>query len=309
MAKVCHSSRPIVISKVLVLEQVKTDWEKTEMPTIRRILLLGSAGYLGRALLAPLQHAGQVVPTHRTRPQFALSRRYDFWTDAIGALLEPQRITLVVMAASLAYPTTDAARDESAFAHQAEQFVRACQRCRVILLSSDGIFDGRTGHYTECDLPVPITPYGRNLLSLEQAVQTLCPDYCIVRPSYLYGYSLGQLDHRLSQARARLLAGEALQYFSNMIKSPMEVNQVAEAITMLACSAHVGIVHVAGPAMSVYDFYREGMHSLGISCERLSAVLMPPDLLQPRDTSLDTSLMQQLLSIEPLLMSTALRQG
>jgi dTDP-4-dehydrorhamnose reductase len=279
------------------------------MPSNRRILLLGSAGYLGRALLAPLQHAGQVVPTHHTQPQFALSQRYDFWTDAIEALLERHQITLVVMAASLAYPTPAAARDESTFAYQAQQFISACQHCRVVLLSSDGIFDGHTGHYTERDLPSPITPYGRNLLCLEQAVQRLCSDYCIVRPSYLYGYSLGQLDRRLSQARDCLLAGESLQYFSDMIKSPMEVNQVAAAVTMLARSVYVGIVHVAGPAMSVYDFYREGMRSLGIPSERLSAVPMPPDLLQPRDTSLDTSLMHHLLSIEPLLISTALRPG
>ncbi len=292
-----------------MLEQEKTGWENTEMPANRRILLLGSAGYLGRALLAPLQHAGQVVPTHRTQPQFARSQRYDFWTDAIEALLESNQITLVVMVANLAYPTSDAAIDERAFAHQAQQFVRACQHCRVVLLSSDGIFDGRTGHYTEGDRPSPITAYGRNLLSLEQAVQALCSDYCIVRPSYLYGYSLGQLDRRLSQARDRLLAGEALQYFSDMIKSPMDVNQVAAAVTMLACSAYVGIVHVAGPAMSVYDFYHEGMVSLGIPCERLSAVPMPPGLLQPRDTSLDTSLMHSLLSMDPLPISTALRPG
>lgn len=279
------------------------------MPSNRRIRLLGSADYLGRALLAPLQHAGQVVPTHRTQPQFALSQRYDFWTDAFEALLERHQITLVGMVASLAYPRTAAARDESTFAYQAQQFISAGQHCRVVLLSSDGIFDGRTGHYTERDLPSPITPYGRNLLSLEQAVQRLCTDYCIVRPSYGYGYSLGQFDRRLSQARDRLLAGEARQYFSDMIESPMEVNQDAAAVTVFACSVYGGIVHVVGPAMSVYDFYREGMRSLGMPSEGLSAVPMPSDLLQPRDTSLDTSLMHHLLSIEPLPISTALRPG
>src|SRR5581483_10560775 len=109
----------------------------------------------------------------------------------------------------------------------------------------------------ENDIPTPSTLYGRNLFYLEEMVQNLCTDYCIIRPSYLYGYSLSQLDHRLSHVRARLLAGEQLTYFTDMIKSPMEVNQVAEAITLLAYSEYIGIVHVAGGAMSVYDFYRE----------------------------------------------------
>lgn len=276
------------------------------MPQQHRILLLGSTGYLGSALLAPLQQVGQVIPTHRTAPRFVGSQRFDFWTDAIGALLESQQINLVVIAANMAYPAADSSRDAATFTYRAKQLIGACQRCRVIFISSDGIFDGRTGHYAESDQPHPITLYGRNLLCLEETVQTLCSDCCIVRPSYLYGYSRGQLDRRLARVRARLLAGESLQYFSDMIKSPMEVNQVARAIALLARSEYVGIVHVAGPAMSVYDFYREAMRGLGISCERLSPMPMPLDVLQPRDTSLDTGLMNQLLGMEPLPVSVAL---
>jgi dTDP-4-dehydrorhamnose reductase len=137
-------------------------------------------------------------------------------------------------------------------------------------------------------------------------VQNFCLDYCIIRPSYLYGYSLSQLDPRLSSLRTRLLAGEYLTYFTDMRKSPIEVNQVAQVITLLARSTYVGIVHVGGEAMSVYDFYREAMSSLSIPLEHFYPGQMPTTFPHPRDTSLDVTLMKKLTRIEPLSVRVAL---
>jgi dTDP-4-dehydrorhamnose reductase len=272
-----------------------------------RMLLIGSTGYLGRTLMVRLQQTGQVVPTHRTKAHFAGSQRYDFWTDDVHPLVEHHQIDTVIIAANMA--AADPAYEFTLFKQRAEQLIRGCQQCRVIYISSDGIFDGKKGHYTESDIPTPITQYGRNLQYLEEKVRHFCSDYCIIRPSYLYGYSHSQLDQRLSQARERLLAGEQLWYFTDMIKSPMEVNQVAEAITLLAGSKYVGIVHVAGEAMSIYDFYREAMNSLNIPSARLSPAQMPLDLQHPRDTSLDITLMKKLTKIEPLSVHMALAQA
>jgi dTDP-4-dehydrorhamnose reductase len=274
-----------------------------------RILLVGSTGYLGRTLMTSLQQIDHVVPTHRTRSQFASSYPYDFWTDSIHALVECHQVDTVIIAANMAYEAENSDCDFTLFQQRAERLIRECQQCRVVYISSDGIFDGKKGNYTESDIPSPITLYGRNLQYLEEQVQSHYANYCIIRPSYLYGYSHLQLDPRLAQVRTRLLAGEQLTFFTDMIKSPMEVNQVAQAITSLAYSEHVGIVHVAGEAMSVYDFYREAMNSLGIPTERLCPTQMPTDFLHPRDTSLNINLMKKLTKIEPLPISIALTQA
>lgn len=86
----------------------------------------------------------------------------------------------------------------------------------------------------------------------------------------------------------------------------MEVNQVAKVIALLTCSTYVGIVHVAGEAMSVYDFYRQAMSSLGIPLHHLYPAHIPTEFLHPRDTSLDITLMKQLTQIEPLPVRVAL---
>lgn len=271
----------------------------------RCILFLGSAGYLCGTIMAYLQARGHVVPSHRSQARFAGSQRYDFWTDDIHSLVE-QRIDTVVIAANMA--AAHSIYDHAFFKQRVELLVRGCRQCRVIYISSDGIFDGKQGHYTESDIPVPMTPYGRNLQYFEETVQRLCANYCIIRPSYLYGYSLAHLDPRLTRVREQLLAGEQLAFFDDMIKSPMDVNQVAEAIAFLTFSEHIGIVHVAGEALSVYDFYREAMSSLGVVSGRLSAIKMPLDFPHPRDTSLDISLMQRLTGIEPLPVCQVLQR-
>ncbi len=271
----------------------------------QRILLIGSTGYLGRTLTKRLQQRNQVVPTHRTEARFDSSQLYDFWTDDAYALIQHYQIDTVVIAANMAYNLVG---DFALFQQRVKQLIQGCQQCRIIYISSDGIFGGEKGDYTESDIPTPITPYGRNLRYFEETVQSLCSNYCIIRPSYLYGYSLSQLDPRLTAAQTQLLAGERLTYFTDMLKSPMEVNQVAEVITLLTCSQYVGIVHVAGEAMSIYDFYREAMNSLNIPTTHLYPAQMPVNFLHPRNTSLDISLMKRLTKIEPLPVYVALTQ-
>ncbi len=273
-----------------------------------RLLLVGSAGDLGRTLMTSLQQIGHVVPTYRTRTYFASSQQYDFWTGSIHSLVERHQIDTVIIAANMASEAANPPCDFTLFQQRAEQLIRECQQCRVIYISSDGIFDGKKGNYAESDIPSPITLYGRNLHYLEEQVQSFCRNYCIIRPSYLYGYSISQLDQRLSQARTRLLAGEPLVFFTDMIKSPMEVNQVAQTITLLTYSKYIGLVHVAGSAMSIYDFYREAMNSLGVPIECLCSAQMPTDFPHPRNTSLNINLMKKLTKIEPLPIHIALTQ-
>ncbi len=274
----------------------------------QRVLLLGSAGYLGRILTTLLQQSCSVVPTHRTDAYFAGSLHYDFWTDDINPLVEYYGSELIIIAANMAYEAAGEGIHFTGFQQRAECLIQGCRHRRVIYISSDGIFNGKKGNYIETDIPTPSTQYGKNLKYLEERVQALCSNYCIIRPSYLYGYSLSQLDSRLTLIRERLLAREHLTYFTDMMKSPMEVNQVAKAISWFALSNYIGIVHVAGPTMSIYDFAWKAMQSLGVPCDQLQPSIMPPNFPHPRDTSLDSSLMKKLTSIEPVSIDQALKR-
>jgi dTDP-4-dehydrorhamnose reductase len=171
-----------------------------------------------------------------------------------------------------------------------ERFARECKDKRVIYLSNDGIFDGDKGQYIETDTPRPKTLYGYNLALCEQVVAQFCANFCIIRPSYIYGRSKGKLDNRLAKTCAVLESGREVKLFSDMYKSPLGVDQVAQAVVDLARLGYVGIVHVAGERMSVYDFHYQAMVALKIDPSNLKGCTMPSDGGFLRDTSLDCSL-------------------
>lgn len=274
----------------------------------QRLLLLGSSGYLGRTLTTALceQQPLTLLPSHRTTALFPSSLKFDFWRDDLAPLLHEQRVDVIVMAASMAYEAVDPAFDNREYRRRVNQLVRSCMPYRFIYISSDGIFDGSKGRYTESDTCRPLTPYGRNLHFFEERVREFCANYCIIRPSYLYGYACGELDRRLERVRAGLLNGEHFEYFCDMFKSPLDVNQAAQAIAQIVLSNFVGIVHVAGKRMSVYDFYCEAMRAMGAPFEHLHAVHMPNDTYLPRDTSLNTRLMKGLTGVKPLSIAESL---
>ncbi|GCE47647.1 dTDP-4-dehydrorhamnose reductase [Thermosporothrix hazakensis] len=272
------------------------------------VVLLGSNGYLGRTLTVRLQRDVAVFPTHRQGALFPSSLQYDFWTDDLTPLLSLCQADIVVIAMNVAYVAQDPVVDSRLFRLRVGKLVHACRERRVIYISSDGIFDGRSGMYTETDVPHPITPYGKNLQFFEERVREFCDDYCIIRPSYLFGYAHAELDRRLARVRAGLLAGEHFTFFKDMIKSPLDVNQAAEAIAQITLSNYIGVVHVGGVAMSVYDFYHTAMQTLQVPCEGLSASMMPADSTMPKNTSLDIRLMKGLTGVRPYTVQEALQR-
>lgn len=178
---------------------------------------------------------------------------------------------------------------------------------RFVYLSSDAIFSGERGHYTEANPPDPVNDYGRNLLHCERLVQGMTPDHCIIRPSYIYGFSNGELDLRLSRTRDRLLRGDSVVLYDDYYKCPLSVHEVASGILHLAQSNVQGPIHLAGLRMSAYAFQQRAMNALGVDTTRLTAQPMPTDAGLMRDTSLDSSKWWQMCGQQPLAIEDALQ--
>ena len=237
--------------------------------------------------------------THR-RSAAVDSISFDFWRDDLAPLLEQTQADTVIFSAAV---EPDVSTSE--LTERAACFFRACSARRVSYLSSDAIFDGTKGNYLESDTPSPTTLYGRNLEALESLVRELCKNVCIIRPSYLYGFSVGELDSRLAEVRQQLLSGKTAPYAKDMFKSPMEVGLAAEAVAELALADYTGTVHISGARTSIYDFYRDAMSVLGVPVTALYANTLPADVAIPKDTSLAATLMTQLTGVPVLSVRQA----
>lgn len=263
------------------------------------ILITGSSGFLGRSLRSAFSPSVQVFGTHYQHPSFSDSLPYNVFQDDVRPLLECTNISVVVFTVLIEMETPENVRPAM------ERFVHGCRDRRLVYLSSDGIFDGTRGNYTEQDKPTPCTQYGNNLLFCETLVKELCANYCIIRPSYIYGFSAGQLDPRLSRTRNKLRLGEPVELFEDMYKSPLCVQQVTEAVATLSLSDYIGTLHVAGERVSVFDFHQQAMYALGVDTARLTRCAMPTTPGFLRDTSLNASLWQTLTGTRPLSVQEA----
>ena len=241
-----------------------------------------------------LLFAGQpLILTHHTNQKFASSIEYDFFTDAPD-FLPDEPSTVIFTSAVETSEATERVREAMS------RLLPFVQRHRFIYLSSDGIFSGRSGYYSEEDEPKPRTLYGRNLLTCESLIRQTLNNYSIIRPSYICGRVNGRLDNRLSAVKAKLLAGESIVGFRDVYKSPLGVKQLAQAVVDVATSQFTGVLHVAGERMSVYDFYQQAMTTLGMDTSNLLAEAAPlsPTLL--KDTSLNVSKWTELFGATPM---------
>lgn len=279
------------------------------METHGHTLVIGASGYLGRTVVSRLRRRGtEVSGTYCEHESPYASIQFDFLTDDLSKKLVESAVDTVIFAATVERGP-DLEDGGQAFRAAVLRLLEACDQRRFVYVSSDAVFDGTDGQYDESDEPSPVTGYGRRLETFERIMSTKCPDYCIVRPSYLFGFSEGRLDRRLALACNRLQAGESIAYYDDYYKSPIEVNEAATVISTLAAREFTGIVHAGGPRTSAYEFYRDAMEALDQPAPKIERTQIPSDRDLPADTSLNSELLSSLTGIRPSSVETALDTG
>ncbi len=170
-------------------------------------------------------------------------------------------------------------------------------QARLIHLSSDVVFDGeRIGRYTEADEPQPVTTYGAAKALSERLVTAAHPGALIVRTSLIYGgpdrpgrherFVLDVIDGR----------AEAI-FFTDELRCPIEVGDLAAALLELAAIDRSGIMHVAGSdVVSRYEFACLVARAFGRDPSSLRGGLSPATPRRPRNCALDSQIAQRVLT-------------
>ena len=168
----------------------------------------------------------------------------------------------------------------------------------LIFLSTDLVFDGRKGNYTEADAPNPLSVYAATKLAAE-AVVLRNPRHAVVRTSLNGGVSpTGDRGFNEEMCRA-WRAGQILNLFTDEFRSPLPAEVTARAVWELAAQSVSGIFHVAGSArMSRWEIGQ----CLAARCPELQPQMRAGSLKNypgaPRapDTTLDCTKAQRQLS-------------
>lgn len=277
------------------------------MSSPERTLVVGASGFLGMEIAHQLRETGaDVIGTVHdgSVPVSGMKTvQYDFWSDDLETILDAEGIERVVFAATVERGND---RNRNSFEWGVDRVVTACRDHPSVYVSTDAVFDGEDGPYDEEAEPVPVSEYGRRARAFERAFLAGRSECCVVRPSYLYGFSDGMLDPRLAETRSRIRDGETVAYFEDAYKSPISVGDVAGIISELVHLDMTDIVHAAAPRMSIYGFHRRAMDTLDEPAQRVVPEPVPPDMEYPRDTSLASIRLESAVETEPSPIAEAL---
>ena len=168
----------------------------------------------------------------------------------------------------------------------------------MIFFSSDLVFDGRHGNYTEEDEPSPLSVYARCKAEAEALVMAT-PLHTIVRTSLTAGKSPNGNRGIEEQLRLHWARGDTMKLFADEYRCPIPAEGTARAIWELALAKRPGIYHLAGSErMSRLEIGQ----LIAAKHPELNPKIEPYSLRDhdgpPRaaDTSLDCGKLQQLLS-------------
>jgi dTDP-4-dehydrorhamnose reductase len=215
------------------------------------LLVVGGSGFLGLEIVRQARLAGHSVAAtfHSRAPAVAevdwrnldIRRR-----EEVTALVRAARPDVIVNAA---YRQSDWATTAEGGMHVA--VAAGVVGARLVHVSSDAVFSGTRVRYDETHLPDPTTPYGAAKAAAETAIKGITPAAVIARTSLIIGDGDSPHERHVHALAAGAVTGAL---FTDDVRCPVHVTDLACALLELAAPPYAGIHHVAGPdAISRYE--------------------------------------------------------
>jgi len=260
--------------------------------------ITGSNGLIGNYIV---QSAPKLAPHWRVR---ALTRAdfdlLDF--DAVRREFQKDKPQLIIHCAAvstLAAVQADPALARRVNVEATRLLAELAADVLFIFFSSDLVFDGRKGNYTETDAMNPIHIYGETKAAAEEIVLRN-PRHTVVRTSLNGGVSRAGNRGFNEQLRRSLQTSQGMKLFTDEFRCPIFAGETARAIWELVNQGRTGLFHVAGAEkLSRWQIGR----LIAARWPQLNPKITPgsaknfPGPTRALDTSLNISKIQKVLSV------------
>ena len=209
------------------------------------VWITGANGLIGNYLVQTAPHfAPRLRLRALTRADFDL---LDF--AAVEREFKQDRPQLVIHCAAIS--AVGEAQNNPAFACRVnvevtKTLAELASEIHFVFFSTDLVFDGRKGNYSETDATNPLHVYGETKLAAEEIVLKN-PRHLVVRTSINGGSSpSGNRAFNEQLRRSMQQAGQGMTLFTDEFRCPIPAVETARAVWELAQNNCVGIYHVAG---------------------------------------------------------------
>jgi dTDP-4-dehydrorhamnose reductase len=236
---------------------------------MKTLLVTGGNGLLGSKLLSGSRSAYRLVsldvePEPRVVREGVAYIECDIRDrDGIGRRVNEVRPDAVIHTAAFTHVDgceIDAEKANEVNVLGTENVVRACHPLEIPLihLSTDYVFDGSNGPYTEEDTPHPISVYGRTKYESETIVLEGMRQGVVARTMVLYGYAPQVRQNFVTWLVNSLRQENSVRIVSDQYGTPTWAEDLAGMVLALYENNCRGVFHTAGSTLnSRYDFALE----------------------------------------------------
>jgi len=179
-------------------------------------------------------------------------------------------------------------------------------KTKLIYISTDSVFDGIDGNYSEEAQVRPLNFYASSKFNGEEAVRARQQNYLILRTN-IYGFKKNKGNSLFEWIAGKLSAGETITGFDDLIFNPLYVGQLASLISDLLKVDYCGTLNAAcSDFISKYQFAVDVANEFGWDASlitRGSSDQFPAKLARPKNTTLNTNKLQQIAGYVPTFKS------
>jgi dTDP-4-dehydrorhamnose reductase len=215
------------------------------------ILILGATGLVGRHLVREFHPLGEIIGTsfkHVSEGLISVDIANGETLCDLYHEIDPWLVLLPAAIADVDYCERNPERSWVVNVQPPVILAELCARsgAKLVFFSTDYVFSGDSGPYSESDRVAPVNIYGKHKLAAEQAILDRHPSALIIRTSLVYGERLYPPDP-IARLVANVLRGERQGFPADQWSSPTDVGDLCSGVRLLVGRSESGIFHLAGP--------------------------------------------------------------
>lgn len=230
------------------------------------LVVTGASGLLGASLLTRAQSLGRAVTglCHRHEITIPGLRIHAVDLTDPAAIrqaltpLHPAQIIHCAAATNVDWCEEHSGEAEAINCHAAAHLSELALELgsRFVYISTDAVFDGQRGGYSETDKPAPLNAYAKSKLRGEQEVFARNPAAVIARVN-IYGWNAQDKLSLAEWVLEKLAAGKPVPGFTDIHFTPILVNDLSDLLLRMLDCGMSGLYHVGGAEkISKFEFAR-----------------------------------------------------
>lgn len=202
-------------------------------------LIIGASGFIGRHLYDRCREKKiNIMGTYFEHPLYKEWIRFDVGTDRLQTVCRqylngtiPKAVIICSANTGIDRCKRNAEESNKFNVVYTKEILKQADDLGIksVFLSSEAVFDGKKGMYTEDDIPAPVTLYGEQKLEIERYIKQNINSYIIFRISRATGSHFGEKDI-FDEFYSKIQKQEEIMCLKDQSFCLTEVDDIANAI-------------------------------------------------------------------------------